>query len=109
MDAGQSFIWTVECRKSFLDLMAALVGDEVMAFPVFDEKVGIFILDTDSSDYGIGGCMSQMQWCDKAEAEVEKPTAFASKSLDKSQRMYSPLKRSCWQYLLLSSSFDTIC
>ena len=61
MEAGQSFIWTDECRKSFLDLKAALVGDEVMAFPRFDEKGGIFILDTDSSDYAIGGCMSQMQ------------------------------------------------
>ena len=80
MEAGQSLIWTVECSKSFLDLKAALMGDEVMAFPIFEEKGGIFILDTDSSDYGIVGCMSQMQGCDKAEAEVKRLIGFASKS-----------------------------
>ena len=105
MEAGQSFSWTDECRKSFLDLKAALVGDEVMAFPRFDEKGGIFILDTDSSDYAIGGCMSQMQWCDKAEAEVEKPIAFASKSLDKSQRKYCTTRKKLLAVLTFVQQF----
>lgn len=80
-----------------------------MAFSRFVERGGVFILDTDSSDYGIGGCLSQMQWCDKAGVEVEKPIAFASKSLDKVKESIAPREKSCWQCQLLSSSFDTIC
>lgn len=105
MEAGQSFIWTDECRRSFLDLKAALIGDEVMAFPRFDEKGGIFILDTDSSDYGIGACLSQMQWCDKTKAEVEKPIAFASKSLDKSQRKYCTTRKELLAVLTFVQQF----
>ena len=76
-----------------------------MAFPRFDEKDGIFILDTDSSDYAIGGCMSQMQWCDKAEAEVEKPIAFASKSLEKSQRKYCTTRKELLAVLTFVQQF----
>ena len=81
MEAGQSFIWTDECQNAFFDLKSTLFGKEVMAFPRFDEKGGVFIVDCDSS-----GCLSQMQWCNQTQREVERPIMFASKTLDKSQR-----------------------
>ena len=93
MEAGQSFIWTDECQEAFLDLKSALFGDEVMAFPRFDEKGGAFIVDCDSSNYAIGGCLSKMQWCDQTQSEVERPIMFASKTLDKSLRQYCTTRK----------------
>ena len=78
MEAGQLFIWIDECQEAFLDLRSALFGDEVMAFRRFDEKGGAFIVDCDSSNYATGGCLSQMQWCDQTQSEVERPIMSAS-------------------------------
>ena len=55
-----------------------------MAYPRFDEKGGISIVDYDSSNYAVGGCLLQMQWCDESGGEIEIPIMFASKTLDKS-------------------------
>ena len=93
MEAGQSFIWTDECQEAFLDLKSALMGDEVMSFPRFDENGGMFIVDADASDHAIGGCLPQLQWCEEAQCEVERPIMFASKSLDKTQRRYCTTKK----------------
>ena len=93
MEAGQSFIWTEDCQRAFVDLRSALFGDEVMAYPRFDEKGGIFIVDCDSSNYAVGGCLSQMQWCEQSQSEVERPIMFASKTLDKSQRQYCTTRK----------------
>ena len=93
MEAGQSFIWTEECQAAFLDLKSALFGNEVMAFPRFDDKGGVFIVDCDASNYAIGGCLSQMQWSEETNSEVERPIMFASKTLDKTQRRYCTTRK----------------
>ncbi|MCG7870381.1 MAG: RNA-directed DNA polymerase, partial [Candidatus Thiodiazotropha taylori] len=85
LEAGQPFVWTENCQKSFEDLKSALTGNEVMAFPQDNE---LFIVDCDSSDTAIGGILSQMQWCDKSQKYEERPIVFASKSLTKPQRRY---------------------
>ena len=46
-----------------------------------------FILDTDASATGIGAVLSQMQ------DGVERPIAYASRGLSKSERNYSVTKR----------------
>ena len=61
-----------------------------MAYPNND---GMFILDTDASATGIGAVLSQMQWDAETEREVEKPVAFASRSLTKTQRRYCTTRR----------------
>lgn len=60
MEAGRTFNWTNEQENYFRDLKSALMGDEVLAYP---KSEGLFIVDTDASDRGIGGCLSQLQWC----------------------------------------------
>ena len=57
LEAGQASIWTDDCERSF-----ALTGEKVMAFP---KDIGLFILDTDASDYGVGAVLSQIQYCKK--------------------------------------------
>ena len=90
LEAGQPLVWTEECQKSFEDLKSALTGNEVMAFP---QDHGLFIVDCDASDTGIGGILSQMQWCDKTQKFEERPIVFASKSLTKPQRNYCTTRK----------------
>ena len=45
------------------------------------------MLDTDASDHGVGAVLSQLQ------DGVEKPIAFASRTLSKSERNYGVTRR----------------
>ena len=106
MEAGQSFIWTEECQQAFVDLKSTLFWNEVMAYPRFDEKGGIFIVDCDSSNYAVGGCLSQMQWCDKSGCEIERPIMFASNTLDKSQRQYCTTRKELLAVVTFVQQFE---
>ena len=90
LEAGQAFIWTDDHENAFQDLKSALTGEEVMAFP---QDNGLFILDTDASDYGIGSVLSQIQYSEVIGKDVERPISFASKSLTKIQRRYCVTRR----------------
>ena len=76
--------WTPQCQASFEQLRDALCSAPVLAHPTED---GQFILDTDASNTGLGGALSQIQDGD------ERAVAFASKSLSRSQRNYCATNR----------------
>ena len=76
---GKTFVWTEACEEAFEDLKRALTGPEVMAFPTEDGELN---LDTDASDIGIGGVLSQVQ-----EGE-ERVLSYGSRTLSKSERNY---------------------
>jgi len=90
LEAGQSFDWTCDCEEAFLELRNVLTGDEVMALP---NDTGLFVLDTDASGRGIGAVLSQIQYCETAGKEIERPISFASKTMTKSQRNYCVTKK----------------
>ena len=90
LEAGQTFEWTPNCQAAFEALKAALTGNEVMSYP---NKDGLFIIDTDASDTGIGATLSQLQWCDQSQREEERPIAYASRSMTKTQRRYCTTRR----------------
>ena len=90
LEAGQAFVWSVECQNAFDELKSKLIGSEVMSYPSND---GLFILDTDASDVGIGAALSQMQFCEQRQQEQERPIAYASQSLTKTQRRYCTTRR----------------
>ena len=62
LEAGRPFVWDEQCENSFKDLKSALTGNEVMSFPQENE---LYLVDVDSSDFAMGGVLSQMQWCEK--------------------------------------------
>ena len=78
------FDWTEQCEQVFTTLKQSLSKTPVLAYP---RSEGIFILDTDASNVGIGATLSQLQ-----DGE-ERVIAFASKKLDKSQKNYCVTKR----------------
>ena len=90
LEAGRTFEWTAECQIAFDTLKSVLISAEVMSYP---NNVGLFILDTDASDVGIGATLSQMQFCEQRQKDEERPIVYASQSLTKTQRRYCTTRK----------------
>ena len=75
------FVWRT---TAFVNLRDALVRAPVLAFPT---ETGPYILDTDASNFGLGGVLSQIQ------NDVECVIAYCSRTLRPSQRKYCTTKR----------------
>ena len=52
------FVWDTSCSAAFQELRASLIDAPILAFPT---ETGQYILDTDASNFGLGGVLSQMQ------------------------------------------------
>ena len=78
------FVWRPACATAFISLRDALVRAPILAFPT---ETGDYILDTDASNFGLGGVLSQLQ------DDVECVIAYCSRSLRPSQRKYCTTKR----------------
>ena len=78
------FEWTDACQDAFKALRALLIRAPVLAFPKEDLPYNV---DTDASDYGIGGVLSQ---CIEGTEHV---IAYYSKSLNPAQQKYCTTRR----------------
>ena len=78
------FVWDSSCSAAFRELRAALIDAPILAFPT---ETGQYILDTDSSNFGLGGVLSQIQ------NDQERVVAYCSRALRPSQRRYCTTKR----------------
>ena len=79
------FVWTDQCQESFDTLRRCLCTAPVLAYPNFGRP---FILDTDASDVGIGGVLSQLD-----EDGRERVIAYGSRLLSKAERRYCVTRR----------------
>ena len=79
------FEWTTECDDAFRTLRRKLCSAPILAFPNFHNR---FILDTDASNSGIGGVLSQLD-----DGGNERVVAYASRSLSKAERRYCVTRR----------------
>ena len=78
------FVWRPECATAFLQLWDALIQAPILAFPT---ESGDYILDTDASNFGLCGVLSQIQNYE------ECVIAYCSRALRPSQRKYCTTKR----------------
>ena len=78
------FVWRPACEVSFTGLRDAMVRAPILAFPT---ESGDYVLDTDASNFGLGGVLSQIQ------NGVECVIAYCSRALRPSQRKYCTTKR----------------
>ena len=78
------FKWSGACQDAFKALRALLIKAPVLAFPKEDLP---YIVDTDASDYGIGGVLSQ---CIEGTEHV---IAYYSKSFNPAQQKYCTTRR----------------
>ena len=73
-----TFEWTDLCEEAFQNLKKALTSASVLMYP---DRHKTFTLDTDASLTAIGACLSQLD-----ENGDERPIAYASKTLSRSQQ-----------------------
>ena len=78
------FVWRPACEAAFTGLRDAMVRSPILAFPT---ETGEYMLDTDASNFGLGGVLSQIQ------NGVECVIAYCSRALRPSQRKYCTTKR----------------
>ena len=77
---GKKFLWSQACDEAFEKLKKALISTDVMGYPLNDG--GMFVLDVDASDVGIGGVLHQVQ------EGRERVIAYASRALNKAESNY---------------------
>ena len=78
------FVWDPVCLSAFYALRDSLIHAPILAFPT---ETGQYILDTNTSNFGLGGVLSQVQ------GDVERVVAYCSRTLRPSQRRYCTTKR----------------
>lgn len=81
---NKDYQWNEEAQQSFQFLKDALCAAPILAFPLADGK---FVVDTDASNFSIGGVLSQSQ-----DGE-ERVISYSSKKLDKQQQRYCVTRR----------------
>ena len=77
-------LWEPVCSTAFYTLRESLIHAPILAFPT---ETGQYIFDTDASNFGLGGVLSQIQ------DDVERVVAYCSRTLRPSQRCYCTTKR----------------
>ena len=78
------FVWDSSCSTAFAALRAALIDVPILAFPT---ETGLYVLDTDASNFGLDSVLSQIQ------NDQERVVAYCSRVLRPSQRRYCTTKR----------------
>eukprot|EP00731_Ephydatia_muelleri_P039115 Em1119g1a len=94
-----SFLWTTECQKSFKILRHLLSSPPILSYPDFTKP---FILDTDASNDGIGGVLSQL---DKDGGE--HVVAYGSRLLIKPERNYCVTRKELLAVVTFVTHFRT--
>ena len=90
------FVWDESCQTAYELLKEKLCSAPILAFP----RPGLkYILDTDASDIGIGGVLSQVQ------DGRERVIAYASKKLNSSQQRYSVTRRELLAVITFMNQF----
>jgi len=79
--------WEETQDKAFQELKARIVNPPILHLANFDKT---FILQTDSSDIGIGAVLMQ-----EDESGVKHPIAFASRKLLPRETKYSTVEKEC--------------
>ena len=79
-ERNRKFQWTSACQEAFDCLRIQLSTAPVLAHPDFTRP---FLLDTDASDVGMGGVLSQF-----GDDGQERVVAYGSKLLTKAERNY---------------------
>ncbi|GFU48586.1 retrovirus-related Pol polyprotein from transposon 17.6 [Trichonephila clavipes] len=91
---GAKFNWSTEVRDSFDKIKRALTEAPVLQLPNFTEQFNLF---TDASWVGIGAVLNQNH----------RPTAFASRTLNKAERNYTVTERECLAMIWALNKFQT--
>ncbi|GBM62092.1 Retrovirus-related Pol polyprotein from transposon 297, partial [Araneus ventricosus] len=79
--------WTEACEEAFQELKGKLIDKPVLYSPNFNRE---FIVQTDSSDMGMGVVLSQLN-----EDKEEHPILYLSKKFSNVERKYCTTEKEC--------------
>jgi len=96
VEKSRQFEWTEDFYTALQSLKDALISAPVLALP---RDKGMYVLDTDASNYSIGAVLSQMQ-----DGE-ERVIAYASKALSRSERNYCVTRREMLRVVYYMQAF----
>ncbi|XP_054274663.1 uncharacterized protein K02A2.6-like [Macrosteles quadrilineatus] len=82
---GNTFTWSSACEQSFLKIKEIITSDDVLVH--FDPSLPL-VLATDASPVGVGAVLSH-----RYRDGTDRPIAFASRSLSKSEQKYSQIDK----------------
>ncbi|XP_054281226.1 uncharacterized protein K02A2.6-like [Macrosteles quadrilineatus] len=85
LQKGKKFEWTDECERSFESVKMDIAKDKTLIH--YNPSLPL-ILSTDASPTGLGAVISH-----RLNDGTEKPIAFASRSLSKSENQYSQIDK----------------
>ena len=84
MKKGVRFEWNTECQQAFAELKKRLTTEPVLALPTDN---GMYILDTDASDFGLGAVLPQQQ------NGEERVIAYTSRTMNRSELKYETTRK----------------
>ena len=79
--------WTPECERAFSELKRVLTETPILRNPDFDKE---FILQTDASDRGVGGVLSQLD-----DEGNDRLISYFSRKLLPREEKYSTIEKEC--------------
>ena len=85
--SGTCFTWLNDAEIAFNEIKSIVCRNTVLAYPSRNAKL---IVDTDASDEGLGAVVSQID-----SDGVERPLAFASRTLSESEKKWTVMEREC--------------
>ena len=89
--------WTTSCNTAFMGLKRLLCSSPVLQCPDFSRP---FILQTDASDWGVGGVLSQLD-----QEGLDHPVAYFSRKLLPRERRYATVEKECLAIKLAIQAF----
>ena len=79
-----TFVWTDECQRAFDELKMKLTSGPILALP---KDEGMYVLDTDASDVGLGAVLSQEQ------DGTERVIAYLTQTMNRSDAKYETTRK----------------
>ena len=84
----KKFVWGPAQAKAFVQMKAVLAKDVLLAWP--DHNLPYYI-ETDASDYQLGGRIFQKHFDLNLGKEVDRDVAFYTRKLNSAQKNYSTI------------------
>ena len=98
--APNKVIWSDVCEEALQTLKRSLCTSPVLKCPDFQLP---FIVQTDASDSGVGGVLSQVD-----ERGQDHPVAYFSRKLLARERRYSTIEKECLAIKLATNAFRAL-
>jgi RNase H-like domain found in reverse transcriptase len=86
----KTFKWDEPQRKAFKEMKALIAKYTLLAYPNHNLS---FKIETNASDYQLGGRIYQEQWCDETKKYVPRDIAFYSQKPSGAQKNYSTIEK----------------